>query len=157
MHLNPIIVMGPEWNNCRVSIITIGSVSPTVGPRNVIALASNLMSCVWSHPDKVCVYNQNKNCTAKRFWQNCMAKPGYEDSQQQVYLPRASACVSYHARLTCVWQPFPMYSGRTCVRIGRFVSFIHDPYIYGPLRFLPCAIDMYWTTLSYVLVLWTFV
>ena len=46
MHLNLIIVMGPEWNNCRVSIITIGSVSPTVGPRNVIAPASNLMGCV---------------------------------------------------------------------------------------------------------------
>ena len=47
MHLNPIIgtyMVGPEWNNCRVSIITIGSVTPTDGPRNVIALPSNLMS-----------------------------------------------------------------------------------------------------------------
>ena len=37
-------MVGPEWNNCRVSIITIGSVTPTVSPRNVIALPSNLMS-----------------------------------------------------------------------------------------------------------------
>ena len=78
MHLNQIIGMvGPEWNNCRVSIITIGSVSPTVGPRNVIAPASNLMSCVWSDRDKVYVQEQNCEGMAKRLWAG-----GEEDSQQ---------------------------------------------------------------------------
>ena len=47
--------MGLEWNNCRVSIITIGSVTQTVGPRNVIALPSILMSGLSSNPVNECV------------------------------------------------------------------------------------------------------
>ena len=106
--------MGPEWNNCRVSIITIGSVSPTVGPRNVIAPASNLMSCVWSDPDKVCVCNavvkqrQKLFCIAKRSTL-CGGYEQREDSQQQVYLPRAAAYISYRQRLTCVRPLPPIY------------------------------------------------
>ena len=107
--------MGPEWNNCRVSIITIGSVSPTVGPRNVIAPASNLMSCVWSDPDKVCVCNtvvkqRQKSLHCKAV--NIALCGGYEereDSQQQVYLPRAAAYISYRQRLTCVRPLPPIY------------------------------------------------
>ena len=38
-----------------MSIITIGSVTPTVSPRNVIALPSNLMSGLSSNPVNECV------------------------------------------------------------------------------------------------------
>ena len=59
-----------------------------------------------------------------KVWQSGYEQEEGEDSQQQVYLPRAAAFLSCLRGLTCVGQPFPTY--RTCVQ--SFVFLIHNIY-----------------------------
>ena len=126
--------MGPEWNNCRVSIITIGSVSPTVGPRNVIAPASNLMSCVWSDPDKVCVCNTVVKTKAKvvalQSGQHCVAVMNRERIRSSRFTCHALPPTFPTVKDWHVFDPFLLYIGHT---LGFFfhVGWIGFPFLYN--------------------------